>query len=68
MIVALFKGSAVESIAGVVGCNVLQGETPMIQIIHENATTKTVHCDLYQSAEYTQMSVTFSLPQNNQGE
>ena len=68
MIVALFKGSSVESISGVIGCNVLQGETPMIQIIHENATTKTVHCDLYQSAEYTQMSVTFSLPQTNQGE
>ncbi len=68
MIVALFKGSAVESISGVVGCNVLQGDTPMIQIIHKNATTNTVHCDLYQSAEYTQMSVTFDLPQNNQGE
>lgn len=68
MIVALFKGSAVESISGVVGCNVLQGDTPMIQIIHKNATTNTVHCDLYQSAEYTQMSVTFSLPQTNQGE
>ena len=68
MIVALFKGSAVESISVVVGCNVLQGDTPMIQIIHKNATTNTVHCDLYQSAEYTQMSVTFDLPQNNQGE
>lgn len=68
MIVALFKGSAVESISGVIGVNVLQGEMPMIQIIHENATTKTVHCDLYQSEDYTQMSVTFDLPQNNQGE
>ena len=68
MVVGLFKGSAVESISGVIGVNVLQGDKPMIQIIHENATTKTIHCDLYQSEDYTQMSVTFSLPQTNQGE
>lgn len=68
MIVGLFKGSAVESIAGVIGCNVLQGDKPMIQIIHEDATTHTVHCDLYQSADYTQMTVTFSLPQVNTGD
>lgn len=68
MIVALFKGSAVEYISGVVGCNVLQGDIPMIQIIHEDATTHTVHCDLYQSADYTQMSVNFSLPQVNTGD
>lgn len=62
MIISLYKGSAVESISGVIGCNVLQGETPMIQIIHENTTAKTIHCDLFQSAEYTQMVVNFDKP------
>ena len=62
----LIKGSSASSVTGVIGINILDGEKPTIQVIHKSGDT--VHCDLYQSADYTQMSVTFSLPQTNQGE
>lgn len=63
MQVNLFKGSAVESVPNVIGCNVLSSEKPMIQLIHENTTTGTVHCDLYQSKDYTALTINFSFPQ-----
>lgn len=60
MTVNLIKGSTASSVTGVIGINVLDGEKPTIQVIHKSGDT--VHCDLYQSEDYTAVSVQITMP------
>lgn len=55
MTVNLVKGSSATAVNGVIGINVLDGEKPTIQIIHKSGDT--VHCDLYQSEDYTAVAI-----------
>lgn len=56
----LIKGSSASSVTGVIGINILDGEKPTIQVIHKSGDT--VHCDLYQSEDYTAVSVQIRMP------
>lgn len=56
----LIKGSSASSVTGVIGINILDGEKPTIQVIHKSGDT--VHCDLYQSEDYTAVSVQITMP------
>lgn len=60
MIVSLMNSSQSQNITGVIGVNVLDGEKPTIQIIHK--TGDTIHCDLFQSEDYTGVTIQISVP------
>ena len=60
MTVSLIKGSTSQGISGVIGINILEGDKPTIQVIHK--TGDAIHCDLYQSEDYTAVSVQIHIP------
>lgn len=63
MTVNLIKGSSASSVTGVIGINVLDGDKPTIQIIHKSGDT--IHCDLFQSEDYTAVSIQIQMPTGN---
>lgn len=57
------SSSQSQNISGVIGVNVLDGDKPTIQVIHK--TGDTIHCDLFQSEDYTGVTVQIRVPTGN---
>jgi hypothetical protein len=63
MIISIMSSSQSQNITGVIGVNVLDGDKPTIQVIHK--TGDTIHCDLFQSEDYTGVTVQIRVPTGN---
>lgn len=63
MIISIMSSSQSQNITGVIGVNVLDGDKPTIQVIHK--TGDTIHCDLFQSKDYTGVTVQIRVPTGN---